>query len=99
MKKKSVNFSQIASEDIEGERLEHTIRAINIFVSAITARLKIVLLYISIIIGHMNDVSKYLCCTNHGWSSIESTRTSSKAVGSSVSAVAKISGGGSPQPQ
>ena len=51
------------------------------FVSAITARLKIVLLYISIIIGHMNDVSKYLCCTNHVWLSLEWTRTSSDVIG------------------
>ena len=58
----------------------YTLRASNMLVSTISARLQIVLLYISILTGHINDVSKYCWCTNHVWSSVEWTRTSTEVI-------------------
>ena len=59
-------------------------------VSTFTARLQLVPLYISLIIAHKNDSSKYLCCRNHVWSSLEWTRTSSEVIGFHMCSVAKV---------
>ena len=38
----------------------------------------------------MNDVSRYPCYTNNGWSYLEWTRTSSEVIGLHVCSVAKV---------